>query len=174
VVRAADGDPRDLLAAVSGAVAELDPNVPLYDPRTLEEMLAEATARERLLMVLLGLFAALALLLATVGVYGLLAFAMAQRRREIGIRLALGAGARDVVLSLVARAAALCGGGLLLGLVVAALAGRLMEGVLYGVRPADPATLGGAAAALALAAALAAWLPAWRATRVSPLETLRE
>ena len=174
LVRLASGEPRDLLPAVSGALAGLDPDVPLYDVRTLEEMLAESTARERLLMVLLGLFAALALLLATVGVYGLLAFAMAQRRREIGIRLALGAGAGDVVRALVARAAVLCAAGLLLGLLVATLAGRLMEGVLYGVRPADPPTLAAAAAALAVAAALAAWLPSWRATRVNPLETLRE
>ena len=174
VVRASRGEPRDMLPAVAAAMGALDPNVPLYDPRTLEEMLGETTARERLLMVLLGLFAVLALLLATVGVYGLLAFAMAQRRREIGIRLALGAGARDVVGALVARAAVLCGAGLLLGLAVAAMAGRLMEGVLYGVRPTDPPTLAAAAGALAVAAVLAAWLPAWRATRVSPLETLRE
>ena len=174
VVRASRGEPRDLLPSIGGALAGLDPSVPLYDARTLEEMLDVATARERLLMVLLGLFAALALLLATVGVYGLLAFAMAQRRREIGIRLALGAGAGDVVRALVARAALLCGAGLALGLLVAALAGRLMAGVLYGVRPADPPTLAAAAGALAVAATLAAWLPAWRATRVSPLETLRE
>jgi predicted permease len=174
VVRAERGDPRDLLPSVVAALAALDADIPLYDARTLEEMLAAASARERLLMVLLAVFAGLALALATVGVYGLIAFAMAQRRREIGIRVALGAGAGDVVRSLVARAAWLCGAGLLLGLLVAALAGRLMAGVLYGVRPADPATLAGAAVALAAAATLAASLPAWRATRVDPLETLRE
>ena len=125
-------------------------------------------------MVLLGVFAALALLLATVGVYGLVAFLVAQRRREIGIRVALGAGAGEVVRAVVGRVAVLCGAGLALGLLVALLAGRTLAGLLYGVTPADPRTLLSAVGCLALAAVLAGWLPAWQATRVSPLETLRE
>ncbi|HEV8241364.1 MAG TPA: ABC transporter permease [Thermoanaerobaculia bacterium] len=174
VLRARAGDPEALLPAVRRAVAELDPDLPLYDARTLAGMLEQASARERLLMLLLGVFAALALVLATVGIYGLLAFLVAQRRREIGIRLALGAGAGDVVRSIVAQAVWLCGGGLALGLFVALLAGRTLAGLLYGVRPADMRTLAAAVGCLALAAALAGWLPARRATRVSPLETLRE
>jgi ABC-type antimicrobial peptide transport system permease subunit len=155
-------------------VASLDPDVPLFDERTLSAMLAAASGRERLLTVLLGLFAALALTLAAVGVYGLVAFAVAQRRREIGIRVALGAGARDVLRAVVGRAALLCAGGVLVGLVVAALAGRLMRGVLHEVSPADPGILTGATGGLFVAALLAAWLPARRAIRVDPLETLRE
>ena len=174
VLRSRTGDAESLLPAVRRAVMELDAGVPLYNARTLAGMLRQASARERLLMTLLGVFAGLALVLATVGVYGMLAYLVAQRRREIGIRLALGAGAGDVVRSIVAHAAWLCGGGLALGLVVALLAGRTLAGLLYGVRPADARTLGAAIACLALAAALAGWLPARRATRVSPLETLRE
>ncbi|HEV8629477.1 MAG TPA: ABC transporter permease [Thermoanaerobaculia bacterium] len=174
VLRAAVGDPSALLPVVRRAVGELDPDLPLYDARTLAGMVQEGSARERLLMVLLATFAVLALVLATVGVYGLIAFLVAQRRREIGIRLALGAGAGDVVQTIVGRAALLCGGGLVLGLVVALLAGRTLRGLLYGVEPADPATLLAAASCLALAAVLAGWWPARQATRVSPLETLRE
>ena len=174
VVRAATGDPEGLLPVVRRAVSELDPDLALYDARTLAGMIELASTRERLLMVLLGVFAVLALMLATVGVYGLIAFLVAQRRREIGIRLALGAGAGDVVRAIVGRAAVLCGAGLALGLLVALLASRTLAGLLYGVRPADPSTLAAAAACLALAALLAGWWPSRQATRVSPLDTLRE
>ncbi len=174
VVRVAAGEPEALLPSLRAVVSEIDPELPLYDARTLADMLHEASARERLLMVLLAVFAALALLLATVGVYGLVAFLVAQRRREIGIRVALGAGASEVVRAVIGRVAVLCGAGLALGLLVALLASRTLAGLLYGVKPADPRTLLSAVACLALAAALAGWLPVRQATRVSPLETLRE
>ncbi len=173
LVLARSGDPLDLVPALRGVANELDPALPLYDPRTLEGMLAEAMRRERLLMALLALFGAIALVLAAVGLYGLIAYSVAMRRQEIGIRIALGAGAMDVVRVTAARALALCGVGVVAGLGLAGAAGRALAGLLYGVRPADPASLAGAAAILCLAALAAALPPARRAARVDPMESLR-
>lgn len=173
VVRAATGEPASLVPAVREVLRELDPDLPLYDVRTLEEMVADGAARERLLVLLLGLFAAVALVLSTVGLYGLVAYAVAQRRREIGIRLALGATAREVVGRIVGRSMVLVAGGLALGLAAALALSRTLESLLYEIRPTDPPTLAATAALLAAAALAATWLPAQRATAVDPLETLR-
>ena len=173
LLRARAGDPAALLPPLRARVARLDPELPLYDARTLSSMLAEATRRERLLAVLLGLFAAIALVLAAVGLYGLIAFTLAARRREIAIRIALGAGSARVAWTTTAWALGLCALGLLVGLPLAAAASRGLAGLLYGVAPADPASLAAAAAVLAATAFAASLLPALRATRVDPMTTLR-
>jgi len=173
VVRAASGEPASLVPAVREVLRELDPDLPLYDVRTLAERVADGAGRERLLVLLLGLFAAVAVVLATVGLYGLVAYAVAQRRREIGIRLALGATGREVVGGIVARGMALVAGGLVLGLAAALALARTLESLLFQVRPTDPPTLAATAVLLAAAALAATWLPARRATAIDPLETLR-
>jgi predicted permease len=161
------------LAALRAEVLEIDPELLLFDVETLDEIVAGASFRERFLVLLLTLFAGLALALATVGVYGLMAYAVASRRREIGIRLALGASGRGVVGEILGRGMALFGAGLVLGLAAVRLLGPAFEAVLFEVRPDDPANLATGATVLAVAAFLAAWLPARRASRVDPLETLR-
>jgi putative ABC transport system permease protein len=175
VVRSDGGSEAALgaLAALRGEVLEIDPQLLLFSVESLDEIVAGASSRERFLVLLLTLFAGLALVLATVGVYGVMAYAVASRRREIGIRLALGASGRGVVGKILARGMALFGAGLALGLAGIALLGPALEAILYEVRPDDPASLATGAAVLAAAAFLAAWLPARRASRVDPLETLR-
>jgi predicted permease len=172
-LRTTGRDPTALLPELRAALAALDPELPLYAPRTLDEMLAEDTRRERLVAVLLGLFAAVALVLALLGLYGLVAFTVSERRREIGIRLTLGASPRGTVARLTLGVLGFVGAGLAAGLAGAAAAGRTLGGFLHGVDPADPATLLATGGLLLAAAALAAALPARAATRADPLETLR-
>ena len=173
VVRAAVA-PLSILDGLRAQVAALDPAIPLDRPRTLDEVVDHSLARERFLTLLVGLFAAVALALALVGIYGLMAFAVSQRRREIGIRIALGAVGRQVLGLVVGRALALVVIGLALGLVGALLAVRLLRGVLYQVSATDPATFAAVAAVLAATALAASYLPARRAARIDPVETLRQ
>lgn len=173
VVRGAGGEAAALLPEIRQVVRRLDSRIPLYDATTLEELMARATARERLLMLVLALFAALALALAVVGLYGLVAYAVAQRRREIGLRLALGAGQADVVRAALLRGLAPVAAGLLAGLVLTLGLTGFLDALLFGIRPNDPATLAAAVAVLAAAGLGASLLPARRAARVDPMETLR-
>jgi putative ABC transport system permease protein len=172
VVRGPD-DPLALVGTLREAVRQLDPEVPLYSVRTMEQVSAESLGRERFVLALLGGFAALALVLAALGVYGVTAYVTRQRTREIGIRMALGAG-RAQVLGLVLRQglAPVAAGG------VAGVAGalgltRLMQGLLFEVEPADPGTYVSVAALLAAAALVACLMPARRAIRVQPVAALR-
>jgi ABC-type antimicrobial peptide transport system permease subunit len=172
VVRGA-GDPRALYAPVREAVRELDPALPLAAVRPMTEVVGDALATARLAGVLVGAFAALALLLASVGLFGVLAWLVSRRTREIGVRLALGAdpqAVRSLVRGYGLRLAAV---GLLLGSLLAAGSTRLLEGMLVGIEPHDPLTAAGAAAVLLLSALLAADLPARRASRVDPARALR-
>ena len=174
MVRVASGDPRRLVPGIRDVVRSLDPTLPVADITTMRENIANRMVSERLTMVLLGTFATLALLLASVGLYGVMALGVTQRTRELGIRLALGA-QRGNVLGLVLREGfGLVSVGLLVGLGAAWGLGRLLATVLYGVQGSDPLILGGVSAVLAGAALLACWLPARRATRVDPLVALRE
>jgi putative ABC transport system permease protein len=167
------GDPMALRSSVESLVKEIDPNLPLFDVRLMETVRLESVARERFLMVLLGLFAVVAMLLAVVGVYGVTAQFMKQRTQEIGVRLALGAEPAAVQRLMVSRGAGLVGGGILLGIAGAVAGSRAMVGLLYNVKPMDPLTFGVVALTLAAAGTLAAWLPARRASRVDPLNALR-
>ena len=171
LVRVKEGDPLRLVEPVRQIVLGLDPDVPIAQPSTMENNIAASMSSERLTMVLLGVFAAVALALASVGLYGVMALSVTQRTRELGIRLALGAQRGDVLRLVLRQGAALVGVGLAVGLVVALGVGRVLDH--YGVGGSDVATLGAVCAVLAAAALLACWLPARRATRLDPMTALR-
>jgi predicted permease len=172
VMRSA-GDPLALAAAARGAVRGLDPGQPIAGVRTLEQAVAGSVAPRRFALLLLGMFAALALALAVVGVYGVTYHSVARRTQELGVRIALGARPRQVLLLLVAEAGALVALGLGIGLAAALALTRAMSSLLYGVGPADPPTYAGVALLLTLAALVSTWLPGRRATRLDPAAALR-
>lgn len=169
-----DGDPNALAGAVRGVVQSIDANLPLSRVSSMEGVMAESTARRRLTMLLLGAFATLALVLAVVGIYGVLAYAVSQRRQEIGVRMAVGARGRDVVRMVVREGMALGVTGLAIGLLAALAANRLVRALLFDVTPTDAVTYGAVSAIVLTVAALAAYVPARRASRVDPLTALRE
>jgi putative ABC transport system permease protein len=167
------GEPRLLAAAISNEARAIDPNVPVFDIKTMDERLWESLARRRFAMVALGLFAAVAMLLAAVGIYGVMSYSVTQRTREIGIRMALGAPARDVLRLVVGQGMKLAGIGLATGLVGAAIAGRVMTSLLFGISASDPLTFIAIVLTLASAAFVASYFPARRAMRVDPMIALR-
>ncbi|HWZ84768.1 MAG TPA: FtsX-like permease family protein, partial [Thermoanaerobaculia bacterium] len=163
-----------LAAAVRDAAHDLDATLPLYHAQTLAESLRENMADRRQGTLLIAAFGGLALALAAVGLYGLIAFAVGQRRREIGIRMALGASRRDVVGLFVGRGTRLAGVGVALGLVLAAAVTRVLASFLFGVTPMDLTALGGVSLLLLAVAVLASGLPARRAAAVDPAIVLRD
>ena len=167
------GEPLAVRTAVERAIHEVDPALPLYNVMTMEERAGAALARQRFATTLLGCFAGMALVLAAVGLYGVMAFSVAQRTREIGLRMALGADAPRVLRGVLGQGLTLAGVGIGLGLGGALALQRVMSGMLYGVEPTDPVTLAGVSLLMAAAAVVAALLPARRATRVDPMEALR-
>lgn len=167
-------DPRSLLPVVRREVGALDPSVPVFDVRTMEEHLDRALSRDRLVTTLSGLFAVLALALSAVGVYGVMAYFSGQRTREIGIRLALGAQRRHVLGLIVGRGTLLIVLGLAAGLVGAFALTRVLTGLLYNVSGTDAVTFAGVVLLLASVGLGASYLPARRATRVDPMEVLRQ
>ncbi|NNF27188.1 MAG: ABC transporter permease [Gemmatimonadetes bacterium] len=162
-----------LLPQVREAVWGLNPNLPLAQVNTLAELLDRSMARTSFTLVMLGVAALMALTLGVVGIYGVVSYVVSLRTREIGVRMALGAGRRSVRRMVLRQGLTLTLGGVVVGLVVSAVATRAMAALLYGVSPVDPVTFGGVAAVLAFVAALASWVPAARATRIDPVETLR-
>jgi predicted permease len=170
----ADGDPLALAPAVRGVVRRIDPELPLYDVKTVEALFSgRSFLLPRLGAGFAATFGLLALLLALVGLYGLVSWSVGRRVREIGIRMALGAPGRRVLGMLVGEGMRLAILGLGLGAALAVAATRLLGGLLYGVSPTDPATYAAIVAVLALAALTASWLPARRAIRVDPSRALR-
>lgn len=161
------------LREIREAVGEVMPDVPVFQVRTLREVYDQSMARTSFSLVLLGIAGAMALLLGVVGIYGVLAYAVVQRRREVGIRLALGAEPRAVKKMFVSRGMILAGVGVMLGMAAAASMTRLMSALLFGVTPVDAATFAAAAGVLVVAALAASYLPARRAAAVDPVETLR-
>jgi putative ABC transport system permease protein len=168
------GDPAEFGPVLRGIVREVDREVPLYGMEPLNETLSHSTAQRRFTMLVLGVFAGVALLLAMVGVHGVLSYTVAQRTREIGIRMALGADRQSVRGLVMGQGARLVTAGLVLGVVGAIGGARLLSALLYGVHPNDPATFGAVALGLGAVALLASWLPARRAMRVDPIVALRE
>jgi predicted permease len=168
-----DSDPRALANPVRHAVAQLDPNLPVSAVRPMSDVIDDAMAPSSFTGLLLASFAALAVLLAAVGIYGLLSYLVSQRAREIGIRMAIGASQRDVVSLIVRKGLLLTGAGLIVGLTLAFGATRLMGALLYGVGPVDLTTFATVPAILLVVALAASYLPAARATRLSPLLALR-
>ena len=173
VVIRTDGDPMAYASAMRADVFALDPELPAYNLRRLEDDVARALASRRLQTVVLGAFALAALLLSALGVYGTMAYAVSQRTRELGIRIAVGAQRRDVLAVVVRRALGRISAGVLAGAVVALMGSKLLASVLFEVSPFDPATFAGAALLLSTAGVVASYLPAWRATQVDPMISLR-
>ena len=173
VVMRAAGDPATLAPALREAIWSLDRNLAIVGLRTMEERLAQSVARPKLYAVLLAVFAGLALLLATVGIYGVMSYAVTQRTREIGIRIALGARRSHVLGLVVGQGMLLALAGVALGVAGAAAGGRLLESLLYGVSASDPATLAVVPLVLTAVALAACGVPALRATRVDPIAALR-
>ncbi|HEV8348313.1 MAG TPA: ABC transporter permease [Vicinamibacterales bacterium] len=172
VVRTA-GDPMTAAAEVREVVASIDPNQPVSNIRSMEQRIGASLGSRRFTMLLIGVFAALALVLASIGIYGVVAYTVRERSHEIGVRLALGAQPRNVVAMLVGQGMTLASGGAAAGIVLAVALTRVMTGLLFGVSATDPATFAVITAGLALVAIIACYLPARRATAVNPVTALR-
>jgi putative ABC transport system permease protein len=166
--------PLSIVPQLRELVHELDPNMAVAELRTVETALADALATQRFVMVLLSGFAALALMLAVIGLYGVLAFLVAQRRREIGLRMAIGAGRRDVIVMILRQSLHYVVPGVVLGALAAVLLTRGLQNQLYGVSATDPATYAGLCLLLVAVAMAASWFPARRAADVDPMIALRD
>jgi len=173
VVLKASGDPNQLIAAVRQQVKTIDPDQPIYSVRTMDEIRAESVAPERLNLTLLSIFAGIALVLAIVGIYGVMSYSVTQRTHEIGIRMAIGAQPRDVFRMVIGQGMMLALIGVGIGLVGAFGLTRLMATMLFGVEPTDPATFAAIAVLLTGVALLACYVPGRRATKVDPVVSLR-
>ena len=173
VVAKARGEPTELIEPLRKLVAAQDASLPLFRVRTMDQLAREAVAQPRMFLLLLGIFAAAAVLLAAIGIYGVMAHAVSQRTREIGLRLALGADRGVVARMVIGQALTLAMLGLTLGLALGAGASRLMRGLLFGVEPFDPVTFAVAAAGFVVVALAASATPAIRAARVDPADALR-
>ncbi len=167
------GDPLQLIAAVKSQIWAVDKDQPINAVQTMEEVVARSLAPRRFNLWLLGVFAALALVLASVGIYGVISYAVSQRTREIGVRIALGAQPRDIFRLVVGQGFALTLDGVVIGLVAAFALTRWLESLLFGVSTTDPLTFAGVALLLTLTALLACYIPARRAMKVDPMAALR-
>jgi putative ABC transport system permease protein len=173
IIARADSDPRNLVASARREVASLDKDLPIYAVKTLEEYMTSAGAVTKFLALMVSLFAGLALVLTTVGLYGLISYSVAQRTNEIGIRMAMGAQAVDVLKLVIRQGMTLVMIGVVIGLAASFELTRLMKTLLFEVSATDPLTFSAIAVLLLLAALLACWMPARRATKVDPMAALR-
>ena len=169
----AQQDPRALASSVRQTVRALDPNLPVSNIRTMDDVVAATLSAPRFTGMLLGVFAALALTLSAIGIYGVLSYVVSRRTREIGIRVAIGAGRGHVLRLVVGSGLGLAFAGVIIGLAIAAWASRLMSTLLHDVEPGDPATFAAVAIVLTAVAVVASLVPAWRATRVDPVTALK-
>jgi predicted permease len=168
------GDPAALAGALRRAVQEIDPTLSILTVETLAEQVNQSLTQQRTNVAMLGIFGALALLLAAIGLYGVASYTIAQRTREIGIRMALGAGRTEVLRLVLGQALLLVGVGVALGLAAALGVANFMGALVEGVSTRDPVTFASTAGLLALVAAAASYVPARRATRIDPLIALRQ
>jgi putative ABC transport system permease protein len=173
VVRSGAGDAAALAGPARAALHEIDPTVPVYAVTTLSSLIEQSTAQRLFVMRLLAGFALVAVLLAAIGLYGVVSYGVAQRTREVGVRIALGAQRRDVLRLVLSSGLSLIGAGVAVGLVAAAIATRFLGALVYGVSPVDPATFAGAALVLTMVALCAHWVPIRRALRIDPASALR-
>jgi putative ABC transport system permease protein len=173
-VRTAANQPGALAAQVRAVVRELDSSVPIHSVTTMEALVGKAVAERRFVLQLLGGFASIALLLAAIGLYGVVSYTVSQRTREVGLRVALGARRLDILRLVLGSGAATVAAGLAAGLVAAALTTRFLDALLFDVQASDPWTLGGAVVILTIVALGAHLLPARRALRVDPVIALRQ
>jgi ABC-type antimicrobial peptide transport system permease subunit len=167
------GDPAMVSTSVQRLVHEMDPTLPVFDVRTMTAVMSSATAQLWFTIVVLGAAAVVTLLLGAIGLYGVMAYLVALRTRELGVRIALGAQPRDVAMMMTGQGLALTAAGVGVGLVLFALVARFIKSFLFGVAPGDPLTLASASLALVAIAGLASWIPARRAGRVDPADALR-
>jgi putative ABC transport system permease protein len=172
IVRTA-GQPTRLAAAVRSAIRDVNKDAPAYDVKALDDVFSSQVSQRRFNLVLLCIFAAVALILATVGIYGVISYSMTQRTHEIGVRMALGAARSDVLKLVVGQGMLPVLIGIAVGIAGALALTRFLASMLYGVRPTDPATFLGVAGLMAGVAHLACYLPARRATKVDPMVALR-
>jgi putative ABC transport system permease protein len=168
-----NGGPAVLAPDVRGAIRSLDKNIPISEIQTMDQVVGEATGQSRFYMVLLGVFATVALVLAGVGIYGVMSYSVSRRTHEIGVRMALGAQGRDVLRLVVFQGIVQALAGVAVGLAGALALSRLMAGLLYGTRPTDPATFAAVVVVLSCVAVAASYIPARRATKVDPIVALR-
>jgi putative ABC transport system permease protein len=166
-------DPTNLVASIRSEVSALDPDVPLANVRSMETYVDDAMGQSRFTLTLIAIFAALALILASIGLYGVISYSLRQRIQEIGVRIAFGAGARNIVQLILRHGIALAIAGVVLGLLVSVVVTRMASSLLFGVTPNDPVTFVGVPLVLVAVAALASYIPARRATRIDPVRALR-
>jgi len=169
-----NSNPSSLTSAVTGAVRQVDSELPLLQIRTMQDVMGESLSQQRFNMLLLAIFAGLALLLAAIGIYSVLSYSVKRRVREIGIRMALGAQIRDVLRLIVIEGMRPTLIGVAIGLAGALALGRVLANLIYGVKPTDPITFGAVSVLLASVALFASLIPAYRATKVEPMKTLRD
>jgi ABC-type antimicrobial peptide transport system permease subunit len=174
VARTSSADPAALANAIVHEIHAVDGNVVVYQIRTMQDRLQQSLARRRFSSTMLGAFAVFALVLASVGVYGVMSYLVTQSRHDVGLRVALGAQPGDIIGLVVRQGMGLAAVGILAGLAGAAVLTRLMSSLLFGIRATDAATFVSVAALLAATAFLATVIPAFRATRVDPIVALRE
>jgi putative ABC transport system permease protein len=168
-----DGNSGEVLAGVRREVIVLDPNLPLFNASVLVEQLRASLSPQRSAVVLIGMFGLLSLVLASIGLYGVMGYVVSQDAREIGVRMALGAERKDVLKHVLKKGMTLALTGVAIGSIVSLAVTRLIESLLFEVSATDPVTFGGVALILTFTALLACWIPALRATRVDPLIALR-
>jgi len=167
-------NPQTMAAALSREVHALDGNLALFEVISLQEQLDRSTSAQMVAVTLVGTLGGLALLLAAIGLYGVMSYAVSQSTRELGLRMALGADASNLLRLVVSRGLVLMAGGVLLGAAVALALTRLLGNLLYKVSPRDPLAFGSALAVMTIASLAACFLPAWRATRTDPARALRD
>jgi predicted permease len=168
-----DGDPQHFVNAIRRQVLSIDPDQPVSAIKTMDDLLESSVGQQRLTLLLLGVFAGVAVLLALVGLCGVISYSVAQRTREVGIRRALGAQQSDILRLIVGQGFGLTLAGVAIGILGALALTRVMKGLLFGVTATDPATFVGAAALFLMVALAASYLPARRATRIDPMAALR-
>jgi putative ABC transport system permease protein len=173
ILRTRGQDPAQLAPSVRSAIAAIDPNLPLYNVKPFDKVIIESIVGMAYVATIMAVLGIIALVLASVGVYGVMSYVVSERTHEIGIRMSLGAGARDILSLVLRKGLVLTALGLVLGFPVAILMARALSGLFFGVEPTDPVALFGVPLLLAAVAALACYLPARRASRVDPLSALR-
>jgi len=173
VVLEASSDPLAFIPAAREALREVGPRLPMVEPRSIETIERNAMAATSFTVVLLGIASGIALLLGTVGIYGVISYVVSRRTQEIGVRMALGAPASTVLRDVIGQGMVLTGGGIALGLLGAWGVSRVLSSLLFGVSATDPLIYAGTAMGLALVALLASWIPARKAARIDPVEALR-
>ena len=169
----ASGDPVALIPAVRNEIWSIDKELPIYDVSTMKDVVAESLAQRRFTLWLLTSFAGIALLLAAIGLYGVISYSVTQRTREMGVRMALGASPRDLLRLILGSGARLAAIGIAAGILAALILTRFMSGMLFGVHPADPLTFAAVSLLLLIVILFASYVPARRAAKVDPMVALR-